>query len=385
MEPKRDILSYEEARKLNEEMFPEAIQKFEEWLDAERALVEKVRLFFVGSLFNLDKLIKATEIAINIGVAMFSTRYGIGDKLSKTGFHGYDCLYYHNTQHALDILERIDRICLTHGVDDFPPPRRILLALFALFHDLRQQEPGSPTSGVGANERASVAEALTILDVSLEEAGFDPEKDHRVFHYYKDNMRLMIYGTTFNFVSTTSEMLNLFTDEVSEYTVPVGALAPMVVEQLKSCREEWAKSDEHLETIENIFLGSDVDTANVSDNFFEFAVQGVNLCREIEKRKGNLECDSAAVYGFMTGGQEYYFHVAQKYNSRFTQEIFSEEKNLNGAKLAQLTKGIRSIYGNSEDEGKTLRMDENNQPVATGDEILTHYLNEARRLCESEG
>lgn len=384
MEPKRDILSYEDARALNQEMFPEAIREFEVWLDRERALIEKVRKFFNGSLFNLDKLLKATEIAMNIGVAMFSTRYGIGDKLSKTGFHGYDCLYYHNTQHALDILERIDRICNAYGVDTFPPPRRILLALFALFHDLRQQEPGSPTSGVGANERASVAEALTILDSALQGAGFDPEKDKRVYHYYKDNMRLMIYGTTFNFVSTTAEMENLFTEEVAEYTVPVGALAPMVVEQLKLCRENWESCDIQQETIENIFLGSDVDTANVSDSFYDFAVQGVNLCREIEKRKGNLECEPAAVYGFMTGGQEYYFHVAQKYNSRFTQEIFAETKDLNGKKLAQLTKGIRATYGNEEDEGKTLRMNGNNEPIASGDEILTHYLNEAKRLCESE-
>jgi hypothetical protein len=380
MEPDRDILTIEQAKKLNEKLFPEVSQKFDDWLAEERKLVDKVRIFYNGSRFQLDKLLHATEIAMTIGVAMFSTRYGIGDRISSTGFHGYDCLYYHNTQHALDIMGRLDKICNNYGVDVFPPHRRLLLALFALFHDLRQQEPGQASSGVGANERASVSEALSILNFSLKEAGFDPVVNKRVFHYYTENMRLMIYGTTFNFVSSSTEMPNLFTDVPAEYTVPVGALAPMVVDQLKSVKPHWESSTELLETIENIYLGSDVDTANVSDCFYEFAIQGVNLCRELEKRKGNFECDSAAVYGFMTGGQEYYFHVAQKYNSDYTKQIFTDEKVQNGKKLARLTKEIRAAYGNPDDECKTVKLNGNKSPAVSGETILDHYLTSAKGL-----
>jgi hypothetical protein len=380
MKPKREILGLEASKSLNERLFPGVLKKFEGWLARERVLVEKIRKFYRGSMFDLDKLLKATEIAMNIGVAMFSTRYGVGNKISNIWFHGYDCLYYHNTQHALDIMERLDKVCDNFGADLFPPQRRLLLALFALFHDLRQQEPGMPISGVGANERASVLEAQKILDSAFCQAGFDPVTDKKVFHYYKENMRLMIFGTTFNFASTAGEMPNLFTKKLENCTTPVGALAPMVVEQMKSCYPAWSRSDVLLESIENILLGSDVDTANVSDSFYDFAVQGVNLCRELEKRKGNLACDSAAVYGFMTEGQEYYFHVAQKYNSRFTQEIFTGEKNRNGEKLGMLTREIREVYGNPDDGGKTLRLNGDNNPVASGDKILNHYLDGAKRL-----
>lgn len=377
----RSVIRPSAALSMNERLFAETHARFQDWLAEVDKLLHGQDCLIEGQPVDPGKLLKATRTAANMACAMFSTRYGVGEKMSpSTGFQGYDQLYYHNTQHAIDLMERLDKIYLRYP-EEFPPLRQVLLSLFAIFHDLRQQESDPPVNGVGANEFASAQEAAAILDISLLKAGFDSNEQPGLFSYFLEDMELMIHGTTFNFVSSTVEMANPFNgaSELASWTVPIGALSTMICDQIKAAEPEWQESRRTLERVENILLAADVDTANVSDSFYDFALQGVNLCREIEKRKGNTILDPAAVYGFMTGGQEFYFKVAQKYNTRFCKEVFGADKARNQSKLEALTGFIRRRFGDPEDPKRLTSEDEGSQPLS-GELILEAYLSEARRL-----
>ena len=308
---RRRIMSLDQARALNSGPLAELN---EAWLEVVRHLRESIEAVREPTAED-RRLIDVMELAGAIGNAMFSTRYGVGTRLTRSGFQGYDTLHYHNAQHSLDIVTRLHRLYDHFGLERFPPERRVLLNLFAVFHDLRQQESGAPTRGVGLNEASTAEEAAEILKLALLEVGFDRARDAGLFERLIVDMALMIHGTTFNFVGRDETVVNPWTGAEESAAVPVGAYATLLISQLESAHPDWKSQARLARQAENILLAADVDTANVSDTFDHFAEQGVNLCREIEKRKGHFVLDPDAVYGFMTGGQEYYFHVAQRYNT----------------------------------------------------------------------
>lgn len=250
---------------------------------------------------------------------------------------------YHNESHTRDIL--VDRISIVQRVarpKELAGESVALLALFAVTHDLRQRESGPTSEWVGPNERASVDEAHRIM-VS---AGFDANTNRSLF----ETLKLMIEGSTF--VSDPGENAGGATAVSIVRHAPATDLLP-----------DWEQL---------VLLAADVDTANVSEPFFQFARGSAQLFEELEMRKGrkDLSTDSAEpALEFLTVQQKRYFFEHQQFSSRLGQRAFADAKAANAPRLTRAV---------------SLLTDQFNSPDSqlTGRQVLDGFLALAAELAE---
>lgn len=275
----------------------------------------------------------------------------------RCGHWGSDLHHYHNEQHVREIIDRrLFRLSRAVGLDRYPPLAWVALTLFGVFHDLRQREHPSFEQGVGANERASLAEGLRILDC----VGLTGDQE------LKDALELMIAGSTFDAREKAPRPLLS-----AEAVMSGGALAPRLVQRIKDRHPEWRTDPKLAGPLEWALIASDLDTANVAEALHLLADSATRLCMEIETRAGRPEIDIRSaqfVLDFLTRGQERYFFDLHRFHSAAGEATFAEVKARNAPLLLELSRRMHSHYGVQV------------QPFVGGREILGTYLAEARKL-----
>jgi len=278
---------------------------------------------------------------------------------SRHGSWGHDLHHYHNEGHALEILNgRLARVRLQFGWDALSAERWILMALFATCHDLRQRESVDYLRGVGANERASIAEAFRILDV----CGFDRESESNIY----ETLGWMIAGSTFDARPVATGPFNTAEDASSG-----GCLAPKLVTKIADEIGAAAEQALYRERFELMLLSADLDTANVGEPFLSLVGSGVRLALEREMRSGRdvATLESAEpVFEFLTQGQEHYFNNLHRFVSDLGAKVFEPGKRANRDKVKAQGERMRARYAN--------RLHE-----LTGQNLIDAYVESAAELA----
>ncbi|GJM11073.1 MAG: hypothetical protein DHS20C11_33490 [Lysobacteraceae bacterium] len=265
--------------------------------DAKRQLIALAR----GCRLNDDREMTAVIDALVIAHARMATRNGC---LSARP------LEYHNDQHAIDLVWRLQRMRDAADCDEMDGQSLLTLILFATMHDLRQDEQ-QREGDVGANELASIAEARRILAA----CGLDLQR-------WFDPLKWMIAGSTFAVPST-------------RHHIEGGALASRLMTDL--ARE---LPDDQLNLLA---WGADIDTASVADPFPAFARSAVALCSEREYRLGReMGTDSAvSVLQFLTDAQWQFFFTLHRFHSPLALRTFGPDKQANAHLLKTLISSVK--------------------------------------------
>jgi hypothetical protein len=253
------------------------------------------------------------ESATLLALARLGRRHG--------GF-GEDPHTYHNEDHILEVGERrLSKVLDAAAAGPLVPADAQALLLFAACHDLRQRETFDAPGPVGGNEASSVSESFRILDA----CGFDRGPDRDVY----TALELMIVGSTFDARPPSA-------NTVAGGGGSGGALARHLSHWLDQERPHW-QEDPGASRGERLGrLAADLDTANVSEPFPEFAASAVRLCREIEYRCGRdlkRAASVASTLHFLTHGQQAYFFDLHRFCSREGERVFGRDKLANAPRL----------------------------------------------------
>jgi hypothetical protein len=270
-------------------------------------------------------LFDRTADAVRLAYARLALRHG---RLG-TDFHAY-----HNEGHILEICgDRIDRLVATLGLDALPLRDWCALLLFGAGHDLRQREAPALVDGVGANERASIAETWRILDAT----GFSRTHDADLY----TALELMIAGSTFDGRPPPGDHPYNAADLVQRG----GALAARLEPLLDARRPGWRLEADLVNALHLARIAADLDTANVADPFAHFATTAEKLCREREMLSGRLlEAGESAqpVLTFLTDGQDRFFFEQHRFQSDAGRAAFAAGKSANAGPLKALGAGLRA-------------------------------------------
>ncbi|HRQ65436.1 MAG TPA: hypothetical protein PKZ76_11360 [Xanthomonadaceae bacterium] len=278
--------------------------------------------------------------AMWLGIARIGHRHGrFGDD-----FHAY-----HNEEHALEILDRrIPRLLAVVREGELDAEAWPTLGLFAACHDLRQRERMDSASRVGRNELASVAETFRILDV----CGFDQGRDRALYLA----IELMIAGSTFDATPTPRSP--------ADAAAAAGPLAPQLAGILDDIAPRWREDADAVRAHALAQVASDLDTANVGEDFAHLCASGARLCIEREMRQGRNLDDSASfepVLGFLTGAQEHYFFELHRFCDTLGERAFAQGKEANAPRLRALVAQLRSRFDSAD-------------PASTGRHVLDAHL-----------
>lgn len=280
-------------------------------------------------------VLKKVQDALALSFARMATRHGSW---------GNDLHEYHNEQHALELLNgRLARTRLQLGWRVLESQEWLLLALFATCHDLRQREAADFWHDIGANERASLAEACRILDL----VGFSRSEDREFYQ----SLCLMIAGSTFDARPATRSFFN-----TAEVASSGGSLAPKLVAEI-SAGAGSEKLDAVITRYARLMLfAADLDTANVAEPFASFAGSAVRLVQEREKRAGralNAAESALPVFDFLTSGQERYFFELHRFVSPLGLEVFGSGKQTNEPKVQLQSQRMRELFPGGPKPGQT--------------------------------
>lgn len=276
------------------------------------------------------RLLKCTQDALALSFVRMASRHGSW---------GQDWHAYHNEEHALELLNaRLARTRLQLGWKGLAAQEWLLLALFATCHDLRQREKPSYEHGIGANERASIAEAHRILDA----AGFQRELDVEYF----ETLAWMIAGSTFD-ARPEPPTMSLNSAEVVNSG---GSLSSKLVVHFTGEYPDYRDDPILARCARLILISADMDTANVGEPFLALVASAVRLVREREMRAGReIEGEAGKktaddVLEFLTEGQERYFFKLHRFVSDVGRDVFGLGKTLNSHKLKCLTDAMRAHF-----------------------------------------
>jgi hypothetical protein len=207
------------------------------------------------------------------------------------------------------------------------------LMLFGAGHDLRQREAPQLVDGVGANERASIEEALRILDV----CGFSRERDADLYAA----LELMIAGSTFDARPAPGG----YQYNAADLVQSGGALASRLDQLLDIRCPDWRSRPALVAAQKLALIAADLDTANVAEPFAKFAKTAENLCREREMLSGrSLDAGESAlpVLAFLTEAQDRFFFELHRFQSEAGMSAFGPGKDANAPKLKALCMGVRA-------------------------------------------
>lgn len=288
-------------------------------------------------------LLARTEDALRLAFARLAVRHGhLGDDLHA----------YHNEGHILEICgARLDRLQVTHGLALLPLRDWCALLLFGAGHDLRQREAPTWFDGIGANERASLAETWRILDAS----GFSRTRDADLYAA----LELMIAGSTFDARPLPGGTAYNAADLVHSG----GALAARLEPILDARRPGWRREPGLVRALLLARIAADLDTANVAEPFGRFAATAEDLCREREMLSGRAlgAAESALpVLAFLTDGQERFFFELHRFQSDAGRAAFAAGKHANAQPLKALCAGLRARIAA-------------HGPAQNGDEVIAAY------------
>lgn len=283
----------------------------------------------------LRPALKRVQDALALSFVRMATRHGSW---------GNDLHEYHNERHALELLNgRLARVRLQCGWRALAHEDWLLLALFATCHDLRQREAADYWHDIGANERASIAEAFRLLD----QVGFSRERD-REFYVC---LGLMIAGSTFDARPAAPNPFN-----TAEVASSGGSLAPKLVSELADGRSAETLDPLGARRARLMLVAADLDTANVGEPFASFAGSAVRLVQEREKRAGRaLDAGESAcpVFDFLTAGQERYFFELHRFVSPLGLEVFGVGKRNNETKVRWQSQQMRALFPGGPAPGPT--------------------------------
>ena len=264
--------------------------------------------------------------ALRIALARMGLRYGSWG----TDYHAY-----HNENHALELLDgRLGRL-VRHADATLDGRDRIALALFSTCHDLRQRESGETGSPLGANEVASIAETVRILDA----AGFDEPRDGWLYR----SLELSIAGSTFDAGPLPPDSRS----NTAELAARGGPLAPHLGGWLDVVEPGWREDPATVHALELAQTASDLDTANVAEPLLELVASSIRLCEEREMRAGRdigSHESAVACLSFLTDGQERFFFDLHRFCSEPGQETFAAGKAANAQPLRALVDALRQAY-----------------------------------------
>ncbi len=273
--------------------------------------------------------LERTERAVVLGVARLAVRHGT---------LGNDFHAYHNEDHALEILDRrLGQVIDALGVQALPGRDWLVLSLFATCHDLRQREHQEYFEGIGANELASIAETHRILDCT----GFDRTRDASLY----DTTEIMIAGSTFD--PTPKPAGGAFFNS-AEAARAGGALAPKLSALLERREPDWQAQPALTHALFLAHFASDLDTANVGEEFHHLAESAERLASEREMRSSR-ELDEPAsgppVLGFLTSGQVKYFFELHRFCSDLGTQVFALGKRDNAPRVRELSGLLQDRFG----------------------------------------
>ena len=252
------------------------------------------------------------------------------------GSLGTDFHAYHNENHVLEVGER-RLLRLIAGMGEAAPDADDIAALvmFSACHDLRQRELVDGSGPIGGNEGASTAEAFRILDA----CGFDREADRAQYIA----LELMIAGSTFD-------------ARPAGPAAPVGVQPPDVIGGslarglalwLDGFRPLWRQDPAARRGERLARLAADLDTANVGEEFVVLCETALRLCREREMRAGHEASpaqSALASLDFLGRGQEHYFFVLHRFNSREGEHVFGAQKRANGPLVSSTTAALEARF-----------------------------------------
>ena len=290
-------------------------------------------------------LLQHTQDALGLSFVRMASRHGSW---------GNDVHTYHNEEHALELLNgRLARTRLQLGWRGLEAEEWLLLALFSNCHDLRQRENLDYKNGIGANERASIAETHRILRAS----GFN-DSEHAEFF---DTLAWMIAGSTFDARPESVEhgrihqqphtVLNTVAVNNPAVVNSGGSLSSSLAREFIATHPNYLNDPILRRRARLILISADLDTANVGEPFMALVDSAVRLVREREMRNGRdlSKPDSAQhVIEFLTDGQELYFFKLHRFVSDVGRDVFGLGKTLNSHKLKRLTDQIRLRFPSSE-------------------------------------
>jgi len=124
-----------------------------------------------------------------------------------------------------------------------------------------------------------------------------------------------------------------------------GALAARLDQVLDARRPDWRNDAGLVHAQRLALIAADLDTANVSEPFRQFATSAENLCREREMLSGrSLDAGESAlpVLGFLTDGQDRFFFDLHRFHSEPGRAAFEAGKQANAPKLKALCMGVRA-------------------------------------------
>jgi hypothetical protein len=275
-------------------------------------------------------LLKQTQDALALSFVRMASRHGAW---------GSDFHAYHNEEHALELLNgRLARTRLQLGWAGLEAEEWLLLALFSTCHDLRQREQPSFENGVGANERASIAETHRILRC----CGFDLTRHKEYF----ETLCWMIAGSTFD---ARPEPPNAALNSATVVNSG-GSLSTKLARDFINEHPGYRDDPILRRRARLILISADMDTANVGEPFMALVTSAVRLVKEREMRAGRPISGSegvaaaADVLEFLTEGQERYFFKLHRFVSDVGRDVFGLGKTLNSPKLKRLTDAMRARF-----------------------------------------
>jgi hypothetical protein len=314
-------------------------------------------------------LLSKTQDALGLSFVRMAARHGSW---------GADLHHYHSEAHALELLNgRLARTRLQLGWKGLDAQEWLLLALFSTCHDLRQREAHEFENGVGANERASIAEAQRILRA----AGFDPtgSTDPRDAEFF-ETLAWMIAGSTFDARPESPEHGRTYQAAPDTGAAQVnsadiansgGSLSSKLYREFVCLHPHYQADPVLRRRARLILLCADLDTANVGEPFLALVDSAVRLVREREMRCArslDTIATSEAVFEFLTDGQERYFFRLHRFVSDIGRDVFGLGKTMNSPKLKRLTDQLRIRF-----PAETLK-------VSTGEQVIQEFIRTAAEI-----
>jgi len=222
---------------------------------------------------------------------------------------------YHNEFHCNDLCHHLIE-CHSHFEDLFSPTQWALLSYFSVCHDLRQDLPGTHNEQqlIGANEAASFEEAIEINDLNKDNHSqrLLNQSHHRVL------LKTMIEGSTFGRHGDNKRYF--FQGNIAKYLLKNRRMNSDIDQQL-------------------VYLSCDIDTANVSLAFDDYARSAIRIYDELKAHR--LIKVSARV--FFSDEQINYFFNQQQFNSKPATTLFQQRKQHNAPLLKKTVAAVNAL------------------------------------------
>lgn len=227
---------------------------------------------------------------------------------------------YHNEFHCNDLCHHLIE-CHQQFADMFSPIQWALLSYFSVCHDLQQSLAGTHPKQqlIGANEAASFQEALNINGV------YDGECLETILDQTQNQtlLKTMIEASTFGRHADNKRYF--FQGNIAKFLIKNRRMNSEIDQQL-------------------VYLACDIDTANVSMPFDDYARSAIRIYDEL--RAHRLIKVSAQV--FFSDEQINYFFNQQQFNSKPAKALFQQRKQNNAPLLEKTAKAVKELPENTD-------------------------------------